>query len=230
MTVFVPARMRALPSDAARRLPIPWFVATPPKGQAVDFRVADPAKRDIAIRRRRCWLCGQAIGPYRPMAYCLGVMCLANRCTSEPASHPDCAAYAVQACPFLSRPKMQRSPRPLPEGSLPAPGVGAERNPGVTVVFVTREMPRTFAIRTGGYLVRLPDEAERLEFWREGRESTFEEVMESLETGAPSLLTLGGLDGADGRREVEAELERTRYGIRAYFTAKQLADAVEAAS
>jgi hypothetical protein len=43
----------------------------------------------------------------------------------------------------------------------------------------------------------------RLEFFREGRTATREEILESIESGKPELIKAAERDGPDGLREME---------------------------
>lgn len=130
--VDMPARMARLPRDKHGR-PVPWFVHWA-DGQP-DFRVIGAGRVPDAHRLRLCWVCGQARGSY--MAFVVGPMCAVNGISSEPPSHRDCAVYSATACPFLITPTMCRREARLPEHVDP-PGVMLLRNPGVTLVWVTR--------------------------------------------------------------------------------------------
>src|SRR5262245_5294347 len=102
----IPDRMKHLPiSDQG--YPIPWFVPEDKDGNPV-VSAGDPDKRRRAYQYRLCWCCGQKLG--RHLHFVLGPMCIINRATAEPPLHRECALYSVQACPFLSRPKMRRNP------------------------------------------------------------------------------------------------------------------------
>src|SRR6266403_923711 len=101
--IAMPARMRALPVDH-RGFPVPYFVGW--VDGVPDHRTADPKKMKRCVEEGRCWLCGEPLGKW--LACVIGPMCAINRNTSEPASHKDCALYAVKACPFLTRPYARR--------------------------------------------------------------------------------------------------------------------------
>src|SRR5882672_8370685 len=126
----LPERMRSLPLDQ-RGYPIPWFVHIDEKGP--DFRVVKRGAVTGAYRGGTCWLCGYKLGVYK--TFVIGPMCGMNRVTSEPPCHRECALYAAQACPFLTRPLAVRNARDMPEGHVPPAGEGIMRNPGVTLVW-----------------------------------------------------------------------------------------------
>jgi hypothetical protein len=195
----LPDRMLTLPvSDEG--YPIPWFVGYPdgPDG-APDFRTMDGEKMAIAIRLRRCWMCGQPLGKH--LTFCIGPMCIVNRNIAEPPSHLSCVEYAVKACPFLSQPRMKRNEKELPEDSHVA-GIGLKRNPGVQALWTTLKY-RAYRAPNGGALFELGD-PEHIEFYAEGRRATREEILASMESGLPLLLEVAQAEG----REAEAELQQ----------------------
>src|SRR5262245_56582120 len=138
----LPKRMQHLPINE-RGYPVPWFVAwldaagkrAEPGTGTPDFRVVDTPKVGDAIRNKRCWLCGGPLGKY--MSFVIGPMCAVNRVSSEPPCHHDCARYAVEACPFLTQPRMRRNKEDMPDGHEHPGGIMIERNPGVTLIWTT---------------------------------------------------------------------------------------------
>ena len=136
----MPIGIRALPIDPVRGMPVPWFV-TWLDGKA-EFRVADGKKYTRALEEGLCWTCGQVLP--RKHAYLAGPMCAVNRVSAEPPSHRECAEYSVRACPFLSRPHMDRREAGLPV-VLDAPGgFMLKRNPGCMITWMTKERPQPF--------------------------------------------------------------------------------------
>ena len=113
LTPHVPPRMQRRPVDH-RGFPVPWFAAVI-DGEP-DFRVADHAKWRLALKQRLCWVCGEKLGVH--VAYVLGPMCVVNRVTSEPGCHLECAEFSVQACPFLTKPRMRRNDKSLPDATM----------------------------------------------------------------------------------------------------------------
>jgi hypothetical protein len=136
------SRIQALPLDPERGYPVPWFVqwfddANQPTECGIghpDYRVVDTRKMALAVRQRRCWICGGILGKY--MAFTIGPMCALNRVSAEPPSHQDCAIFSAKACPFLTRPHMRRRDH-IPDGITSPAGVMLTRNPGVTLVWTT---------------------------------------------------------------------------------------------
>ena len=179
----VPERMRALP--IRRGYPVPWFVAE------VDgdyhFPTADGRKLVQALRKRLCWVCGQPLGSRN--AFVIGPMCAINKTTSEPPNHRECAIFSATACPFLARPHMKRQ-KDQPEGAVAPPGMHIMRNPGVALVWVTRDysirqVPREEGSNEG-VLFKLGEPSE-VAWYAEGRLATREEVMQSIDSGLPIL-------------------------------------------
>jgi hypothetical protein len=176
----LPEYMRDLPTDP-RGFVVPWFTPWDATEGRWRFDAADTPKINRAVRGKLCWICGK--GLWRNLAFVIGPMCAINRVTSEPPSHCECADYAVRVCPFLTRPRMRRSP--AAEDAVKPGGIMLERNPGVSLLWVTRRfdiMPRERLFRVG--------EPVRVEAWAEGRMATAAETIESIRTGLPALMAL----------------------------------------
>ncbi len=207
----LPARMRHLPLNY-QGFPTPWFVAWFENGKPCepghgepDFRVIDSPKMGMAVRQKRCWLCGGHLGKF--VAFVIGPMCAINRVISEPPSHRDCAIFGATACPFLSQPRMKRDEKDLPLHHNAA-GIGLKRNPGVACVWVTKSY-RTFRPQVGapGILFELGDPEEVLWFAR-GRTATRYEVTASIDSGYPSLVEIAVQQGAEAVRELDGYRQR----------------------
>lgn len=199
----LPSRMRRLPVDA-RGYPVPWFVAWLDaagnecrRGQGEPYFPAAPRTAfDLAIAEGICWVCGDRLGARR--TFVIGPMCAVNLTTAEPPAHLDCAVFSARACPFLTRPKMRRViSEPV------APGMAIARNPGVCLLWTTRQW-RTFDPGMGarGVLFELGP-AESHAWYAEGRTATRAEVLESFETGIPILRAAAEVDGPEAVAEVE---------------------------
>lgn len=191
----VPDRMRTLPIDPQRGVPVPWFVAW--IDGKPDFRVIGVNKLATAHKFDLCWVCGQPCGRFG--SFVIGPMCSITRTNSEPPSHRDCAIYSATNCPFLTRPKMRRREAGLPEHKEAA-GCPIDRNPGVACVWTTREW-KLFGDGRGGTLWKMGDPTETLWF-AQGREATRAEVEESVRTGLPSLREMADLDGPRAHAEL----------------------------
>ncbi len=173
--------MRSLPIDE-RGYPVPHFVAWI-EGKP-DHRVADPAKLVRAHKLKVCHLCGKPLGSFK--AFVVGPMCGVNRISSDPPSHRECAEWDAVACPFLSRPRAKRRQAGLPEGVEHAAGFAIQRNPGVTLVWVTKSYRVVKADGGIGGLFEMGDPTAVM-FYAEGRPATLEEIEESVATGLPLL-------------------------------------------
>jgi hypothetical protein len=208
----LPPRIKRLPKDE-RGFPVPKFVVWMKDGKEApdrtspgvvpDFRYADAAFRARAFRNRLCWVCGEPTGVHR--VYAIGPMCVVNRTTSEPASHRDCAEFAVKACPFLLRPRMRRLPMGEDE-PRESPGVMLERNPGATCLYETNEATKV-GDGKGGWLIKLghPD---RVDWWAEGRKATRAEIQASIDSGFPFLLDIARQEGSAAVAELARVTER----------------------
>jgi len=202
----LPPRMRALPVDA-RGYPVPWFVAW--FDGKPDFRVIRPSGAPLAIKRNTCWLCGQPLGVRK--VFCIGPMCVLNRVTSEPPSHLDCAEFATQVCPFMTRPLSRRSSVPMPEDARAPVGVHLERNPGVFCLWTTRSF-RPFRLdrdlpASDGFLIRIGD-PDAVAWFAEGRPATAEEISHAVDTGIAETMRR---DARAGRDLIEQRARLARY-------------------
>lgn len=176
----LPRRMLKLPVEE-RGYPVPWFVQW--IGGKPDFRVMDATKRVRAVNQKLCWLCGEPLGQY--MAFLIGPMCAINEISAEPPSHRDCARFAVKACPFLAMPKMVRRESGLPaDWSDEVGGVMLKRNPGVTLLWITKGYR---VIKDGaGFVLHIGKPCD-VAWYKEGRFATRAEAQQSIESGLPAL-------------------------------------------
>lgn len=191
----MPARMARLPKDH-RGYPVPWFVQW--ENGEPDFRTMGVGKWAEAVRFSRCWICGQQLG--RNMTFVVGPMCTVNLTSAEPPCHMDCALFAAKACPFLTRPKMRRNDKDLPEHRFVSPAMN-DRNPGGVALWTTRSF-RVFPGVAGEPLAEMGPPTEAVLWFKEGREATREEVLEMLESGLESQQ---GLVEQEPTEELRAE-------------------------
>jgi hypothetical protein len=191
-------RVRRLPLDPKRGIPVPWFVAWI-DGQP-DFRVAD--KFRDAVRFNLCWVCGQPRGRFG--TFVIGPMCAVNRTTAEPPSHLDCGRWSAQVCPFLARPHARRRENDMPDRGVNPGGEMIKRNPGVTCLWTTRDW-RLFGDDRGGWLFEV-GEPSHVEWWSQARTATRNEVEASVASGLPLLQVVADEEGPDA----VAELQRLR--------------------
>jgi hypothetical protein len=186
--------------DKAR--PVPWFVDWI-DGQP-EFRAMDGRKYVRAIREKLCWVCGNPLkGTY---VFVAGPMCGINRTSAEPPNHPECARWSARNCPFLSNPDMVRREDDVVNNTKfreAAPGFAITRNPGVTMLWFTREY-EVIDDGKGKPLIQMGRPA-GVEWYREGRLATREEVEESIDNGIGALETLarmqeGGMEALSRQR------------------------------
>jgi hypothetical protein len=202
----LPIRMLGLPVDE-RGYPVPWFVDWIEKDgvRVPEFRAIDRKKVYQAIGERRCWVCGGILGVN--LAFVVGPMCGVNRISSEPPSHLQCAEWSARNCPFLSRPHMRRREDDVLNNETliqQSKGLSITRNPGVTLVWVTRSYVLN---KDQG---RLPlfrmDLAENVSWWAEGRPATREQVLASVESGLPLLEEVAKKEGKEAMESVAVGL------------------------
>jgi hypothetical protein len=198
----MPARFLRLPIDD-RGYPVPKFVAW--VDGKPDFRVVDQRWMAQAVNKKLCWLCGEKLGRY--LAFVLGPMCAVNRINSEPPSHLDCARFAVKACPFLTQPRRGRNrDEALPEKAEGAAGFAIDRNPGVSLIWIT-ERYQMIRAPGGGVLFQVGDHI-GLEWYAHGRKATREEIMTSITSGLPILRGIAKQEGSNAIAELEVQIER----------------------
>lgn len=202
-----PAALKGLPTDH-RGYVVPFFVEW--IDGKPDFRVVDGRKLARCVHEKLCWLCGGPLA--KTVAYVIGPMCAINRVSSEPPSHLACAEYACRVCPFLSMPNAKRREANMPTDGVWAPGLGLKRNPGVTLLWVTRDRLKPIHVdgSVGGRRGTLFDVGEptQVAWYAEGRTATRAEVLASIESGIPSLAELADQQdaeqpGAGARSELE---------------------------
>jgi hypothetical protein len=212
-----PDRIARLPKDA-RGYPIPWFVAWFKDGREVargepgalpDFRVLASGKREAAVKKRLCWVCGEPLGVHQ--VFPVGPMCTVNRTTMEPPCHRVCAEYSVRACPFLTVPARRRNEAGLEGMEVVVDGEMIARNPGATALW---ESGFSIFEVHNGWLIRL-GEPTRVDWWTKGRLATRAEILEAIDSGYPSLLEAAQRDG----QEALALLERYRVRALNYLPA-----------
>jgi hypothetical protein len=201
----LPTKMRHLVIDE-HGTPVPWFVDW--INGKPEFRAMDKRKYVQAIQKRLCWVCGGKLETR--FAFVAGPMCGINRTSSEPPSHLECARWSARNCPFLSNPNMVRRQDELLDNEKfreQAPGFAIARNPGVVLIWITREY-EVFPDGMGGQLIMMGRPHE-VEWYCRGRAATRAEVDESIENGIGALeavarTEVGGLEAlAKARKKFE---------------------------
>ena len=146
----------------------------------------DPKKFIAAIRSKLCWVCGERLGIN--VCFVAGPMCGINRTSAEPPSHLECGRWSAKNCPFLSNPRMVRredervNNNQLRENSA---GLALSRNPGVAMLWITRQF-EVFDDGAGKPLLQM-GEPEAVEWYACGRVATRAEVAASIDSGLPNL-------------------------------------------
>jgi hypothetical protein len=132
-------------------------------------------------------------------------MCAVNRISAEPPSHKECAEFSAKACPFLIQQQVKRRDNDLPEGTRDMPGLAIKRQPGVALLWQTKDYR---LIKVGhGVLFKIGDPIETLWF-REGRAATRDEVLESIDTGLPILRGAAEKDGGFAPLQLEEQIAK----------------------
>jgi hypothetical protein len=191
----MPNRIRSL-QVGRRGFPVPWFAAW--FDGEPDFRCVAAGKLDQAIHQSLCWVCGQPLGRYR--TFITGPLCAVNRVSAEPPSHRECGEYSARSCPFLTKPRMRRSERQLPDKTPHPVGDMIDHNPGVVLMWTTRSF-RLVRVNSGVlFRVGPPD---TVQWYAEGRAATRDEVLASLKRGVDLLRADAEKDGAAAMHDLE---------------------------
>lgn len=188
----LPLRMRSLKIDPRTGYPVPYFVAYN-NGEA-EFRAMDPKKLRRCINENLCWVCGEVLGVYK--TFVTGPLAGLNRVHAEPPLHHECALFSVRNCPFLVNPNRKRREDDLINNDKfveESPGMAITRNPGVTLLWTTKNHT-LFNDGRGGILFRIGDPCQ-VEFYANGRTATAKEIQHSIETGLPTLQNAAEQDG-----------------------------------
>lgn len=199
----LPPAMLGMPVDD-RGYPVPFFVAT--VNGKPDHRIVEPTRLIQAVAKRLCWICGRPLN--WPLVSVIGPMCGINRISAEPPSHHKCAAFSVQACPFLSRPHARRREAGMPDSKEAPAGHMLLHNPKVSLLWFTDQVQ---AFKSGSdphsLLFELGD-PHRVEWWTEGRLATRAEAVAAIDEGLPRLLAL--CENADDAADIYGRLAQLR--------------------
>jgi len=198
----MPPAIENLPRDE-RGYPVPWFVAWLANGQP-EFRCMDRKKLVRAVKERRCWVCGERLD-LKQHVFVIGPMCSINKTSAEPPCHEACAEFSARNCPFLTKPAAVRREANLPPDAQDGAGMPILRNPGVTCLWFCQG----YQIRRleEGFLFALPNPS-RVKWFREGRQATRAEILESINTGLPLLRNVADQEGPDARRALDQMTDR----------------------
>lgn len=189
--------------------PVPWFITVKTVAGDWEWRAITAERFDEAIRERLCWVCGQDLDPPRySYVFAVGPMCTVTRISAEPPQHLECARYSVTICPFLSDPDRKR--RKLDE--LAPDAAMITRNPGVTALYRTYGYQLTRS-SDGRMLVEMATPLD-VEWYREGRAATREEVCESFDSGLGLLREIAAKEGLDSQALLSRRVAEARFFIR----------------
>lgn len=97
-TVEIPERLRRRPLDSHGR-PLAWVLGVDGNGEPMQG-VNDADKVFRCIIERRCGLCGEPLGWW--VAFIGDDESVRQRVFVEPPMDPECARYALTACPYLA--------------------------------------------------------------------------------------------------------------------------------
>ena len=130
--------------------------------------------------------------------FLLGPMCAINRIISEPPSHRDCAIWSAKNCPFLSRPRMVRTEKDMPPGMIEVPqACRSTRNPGAVAVWTTKTY-HPFQPPSGStpaMLFSARQAPTEVMWFANGRRATRKEVLDSIDSGYPTLEEMAREEG-----------------------------------
>lgn len=95
----IPAHLAHRPSRSG--LVVPYVSMTTADGTA---HLGQTRSRPVGecIVNRLCQICGRPLDRARPLLFLVTQQNIDEGFTSEPALHPECAAYAIQACPMVA--------------------------------------------------------------------------------------------------------------------------------
>lgn len=205
---IIPDKMRRLPVDE-RGYPVPWFVAW--VGGKPDHRIMDTPKWYVAMRKRRCWLCGGPLGKFA--TFVLGPMCMVNRTSAEPPTHLECAKFAVQACPFLTLPRAQYRSAKLPT-NVTANVDMLTHNPGATVLWTCDHWAAFDTLDSADHhqLVTFGD-PKGVQCWTQGRRATRGEMLDAIARGLPSLQRIADAEGGDAPRRLARAVDDAMFWL-----------------
>lgn len=185
------AAVNEMPKNLRRRpvwngVVVPYFVSWFIDGKACDerypgakpdFRVIDMRRAAICRQRNVCWICGKQLGQHRWFIF--GPSSALSRTAVEPPSHRDCAMYATKVCPYLASTTAVHRRDKLPEHKVLLDV--ENEHPGVVVLWSTKDYDLIPLDPSNGVFYYQPHEPDIVEFWREGRKATREEIVQAVD-------------------------------------------------
>lgn len=187
--IKVPKHLRYRPVVGGYVVPffVSWYkdgvlVHEKTEGARPDFPTIDVRRLVTCRKQNRCWICGNGLKAFKTFVF--GPASALVQMSTEPPSHPECANYAVQVCPFIIDPtRLHVSEKPgfkLKEGQTLMPEVGPG-NPGVAIIWTTRSYEFHMPDPSRGMALFEPGEPERIEFWHRGQPATHKQAMDGFQ-------------------------------------------------
>ena len=134
-TDAIPEKMKDLPRDERRKVPVPLMNEEP--DGTPNFIVVN---NDTVIgcgKDRCCGICGKPLDYW--IAFVGGPISARNGAYTDPPFHRECAQAAMHFCPHLNRRQHRRSPdEKMPEGSWKSEGA-VEDKPAQWIIGLTRD-------------------------------------------------------------------------------------------
>ncbi len=206
-----PKRIAAL--RTYRGWPIPWFIEF--RDGFPDFVTINPRKIIDALYNETCWICGQKL--VGDVTFSVGPMSGVNLTAAEPPQHYDCAAYAVQVCPFLVNPSARRRDGCHEKtGSRQVEG-GIDHNPGVMLLWTCKSFT-SFDVE-GGKLCKMHGPPVQAEWWRRGHIASRDEVVDAIDLGVAKIKAMIEEEEPANRAVQHAHLETCVGRLQPYLPA-----------
>jgi hypothetical protein len=106
--IEIPDFLTHLPTFAGMPVPFTatWYGAKP------DFRVVDPNKVALCLRKHLCGVCGRRLGDW--CYFIGGPQSKDSKLFNDPPMHIQCARFSSKACAYLNGTRQGYSDRPIP--------------------------------------------------------------------------------------------------------------------
>jgi hypothetical protein len=184
----IPARLARRPKWKGVVVPffVTWFkdgliCNENEEGAQPSFPTTDARRAIVCRKQNRCWICGTPLGSFKTFVF--GPAGAIARMSYEPPSHRDCARYAAMVCPYLTNPDhvhvTETGNYQLKQGESLIPDV-APFNPGVTVLWITRDYDFHVRDPSRGVVVFMPSDPVSIELYAQGRRATYKEAVDGI--------------------------------------------------
>lgn len=200
----MPYGIEVLPIDD-RGYPVPFFVAY--RNGRPDHRIVDEAKKEIAHKEKRCFICGRKLGGYK--AFVLFPMNIVTRISDEPPAHYTCAEWAVKNCPHMVNSKARRNDHDSVSKEMLLSETGIENNGmPVQAIWVTKKY-KTVTTNTRLFIV---GEAERVEWYSSGKPATRDMIEANLLERLP-IFEAQALEEGDYAHKQFLDIKKAAWGL-----------------